>query len=77
MLVEANGNPECVETTGEPVLVDVNGDPAETNGDPVSMYKWRARARVGMYRHKQGRVRRVLSGEWEYDAECRWSLVGE
>ena len=26
---------------------------------------------------REGRVRRVLSGEWEYDAECRWSLVGE
>ena len=61
MLVEANGNPECVETTGEPVPVDVNGDPAETNGDPVSMYKWRARASVGMYRRKQGRVKQEMS----------------
>ena len=35
MPVEANGDPECVETDGKPVPVDGNGDPAETNGDPV------------------------------------------
>ena len=34
-MVEANGDPECVETNGEHVPVDGNGDPAETNGNPV------------------------------------------
>ena len=33
--MEANGDPECVETNGEPVPVDGDSDPAETSGDPV------------------------------------------
>ena len=35
MPVEANGDPECVETSGEQVSVEGNGDTLETNGDPV------------------------------------------
>ena len=35
MPVEANGDPECVETNGEQVSVEGNGDTLETNGDPV------------------------------------------
>ena len=33
--MEANGDPECVKTNGEPVPLDGNGDTVETNGDPV------------------------------------------
>ena len=38
MPVEADGDPECVETNGErcePVPVAGDGDTAEANGDPV------------------------------------------
>ena len=35
MPVEANGDPECVEMSGEPVPVEGNGDTLETKGDPV------------------------------------------
>ena len=35
MPVEANEDPECVETSGEPMPVEGNCDTVETNGDPV------------------------------------------
>ena len=35
MPLEANGDPKCVKTNGEPVPVAGDGDTAEANGDPV------------------------------------------
>ena len=82
MPVEANGNPECVETNGEFMHVDGDGG---TNERRLRRYKWRTLARAGMYRRKQGWVRQKTSlvGRFDRffsfreDVEFRWLLFGE
>ena len=51
MPAEANGGPECIETNGESVPVDENSGSKEQR---LCRYQWRAGARAGMYRCKQG-----------------------
>jgi len=34
--VEANGDPKCIEMSGDFMPVDGNGDTVETNGDPIN-----------------------------------------
>ena len=67
MPAEANGGPECVETNGESVPVDGNSGSKERR---LCRYQWRARARAGRYRRKQG----VGKAGGELDGPI-WSLL--
>ena len=82
MPVEANSDPECVETNGESMPDDGDGG---TNERRLCRYSWRAQARAGMYRRKQGWVRQKASlvGRFDRffsfreDVEFHWLLFGE